>query len=406
MIVVSLLFLSVCCWHRQRSYSTFKRAKECSTIRLAWDDIWPDDLEGIDYTGNKGKFTPTGDNSVYVKNAHFEKLSSGAIIFSSNDNSKLLVEFSTFLDVTNNITRGAISMENGGESVINKVCALRCYSAYDGTEWTYGMFIHAYLSHDPTKKNDIVDSSVCSCKEEKRYSFGTLDFRYANNSINSVNLTDNVCKWFPAISVSPEQNEKETCTIEYCTIRNNFATAYTIIDQDTSNAIIKIANTNMIECSQGTPSYGIINVDGHTTIVHCTLLNNDPNYRWFFARTTDGGIGQITVIDCTIDVSLDALNTSGTVILESITPTDDGKSFINALKHTENEYCLAQFDFVGSLTPDFGFPNNLCSKKPDHMKNNDDDMNVKSSKRRVFEYIFVVSCLNVDPSVGLWDDKE
>ena len=161
--------------------------------------------------------------------------------------------------------------------------------------------------------------------------------------------------------------------MNYCSVCNNTARFCIIINQETDNAVMNIEMTNIIENKQNKETYGLINVDGPTTIVHCTLLNNDPLHRWFYA-SRDGGVeaGVITLIDCTIEDNF-TLHTSGDVTYDDITPSE---SFINALRHTENEHCAAAYDFVGSLTPDFGFPNNLCSKRPAHLDGEENDADI------------------------------
>ena len=114
MMLVPLLLLSVCCrctQHHQYDLDT-------KTICLAWDDFWPDESIVANKKGKQEeKYTPTNANNVYVKNAIFEELKEGAIQFSSNDNSKMLIELSNFLAITNTIDRVAVVMTGGGERV-------------------------------------------------------------------------------------------------------------------------------------------------------------------------------------------------------------------------------------------------------------------------------------------------
>ena len=340
----------------------------------------------------------TEEEKVYVRNALFQNLQNGAISYKvPKTNKKMLIELSNFLHITNTINRGAVIIEKG-ECVVNKVCAIGCYSTFKGR--SEGQFLYTSVTNEVSKKNDVIDSSICSCKEENYMGHGPLYLMCAKIYTHTVNLTDNVCSYFPGMYQVPIAADANTGTIKFCTMRNDIALTSEVINFDRQNAKHTISHSNIINNTQLQNVRALIVVDGPTTIEHTSFLDNDKDRDMFYGRS-----GEITLIDCTIDADL--VNCIiGNVIWNEITPSDDGKSFINALKHTENDHCLAQFDFFGSLTPDFGFPNNLCSKKPDHVNNDDDDMNIKSSKRRIFEYIFVVSCLNVDPSVGLWDEKE
>ena len=96
-------------------------------------------------------------------------------------------------------------MSGSVENVVNKVCALGCYSAASSSA---GMFLQTSITNNATKKNNVVDSSICSCKEESRTSYGTLWLVNAHISFQAVNFTDNIC-------YSSAQKTDMTCSIEY-----------------------------------------------------------------------------------------------------------------------------------------------------------------------------------------------
>ena len=406
--VDSLLHKGFKCYIFSLSSAVHQNCIDCVTTLLysAWDDFWPTEEGNQDdqpngYQTGKNPDIDVNQLHLYVKHAHFEKLSSGAISYTKNDpNKKMLIELSSFLDITKKGYGAGIHIINGGHNIVNKVCALGCFSTAGSSD---GEFLYASLStNDVTKKNIVIDSSICFCKEEKYTSEGILYLVNSNISIHTVNLTNNKSYWMAPLYIKPTLIEGETTSfLKYSSVRNNSARFEVCINQEMDNAGMRISRTNIIENRQNTTSFGIVNVDGPTYIVDCTVLENDEKCEWLHVDE----VGYIEIVDCTIDADYEShMGTS--VTYDSITPMD-GILFINAIKHTENEYCAAAYDFVGSLTPNLGFPNNLCSKKPDHMNDDDDDdMNIKSSKRRIFEYIFVVSCLNVDPSVGLWDEKK
>ena len=311
----------------------------------------------------------------------------------------MLVELSTFLDITKNGNGAGISMSNGGESVVNKVCALGCYSTSSASS---GQFLGDSLSNDATKKNDIIDSSICSCKEANNDSYGTLYLRNANISINAVNFTDNICQ-MESLTIYPYVVSDEVTTyIKFTSIKDNYERSRICIILASDNTGYKIEETNFINNSQLTSQWALITTDGPTSFQHCTFLENDenPTHVWLL------GNGVITLVDCTTEESfVDHLK--GNVVYDFITPADDGKSFINAIIGTSNDYCDAAYDTVGIL-----YPNPVDLLENEAKRNEKDKQtctqdiqqkkgDIKLSKWRIVEYIFVVSVLNVGPSIGL-----
>ena len=248
-------------------------------------------------------------------------------------------------------------MASAGECVVSECCAVGCRSTYPSTSssWSYGMFLYTRLTDDAAKKNNVVDSSICSCRETSHFSYANLYLSSANISVNTVNFTDNVCYYDPAVYTAPTvATSHVTASVQYCTVRDNNARGALIIDYNVINANYMLTHTNFISNYQVQTIYGLINTDGPVLVTHCTVLDNDLNasHQWF---NVDRG-GYYELFDLTIDSDY-ASHTLGVVYVNFIQQFE-GKSFINALKHTEKEgLCEASYDVFGDLKPVIPFMN-------------------------------------------------
>ena len=249
------------------------------------------------------------------------------------------------------------------------------------------------LTDDATKNNNVVDSSICSCKEESRTSYGTLWLVNANISILSVNFTDNECYCYPSAMCGNTyaRSNQPTARIKFASIISNYANYFSTLTFETTSAIDVMENSNFIRNTQGSAYWALIFTDGPALIQHCTILENDEDtsHKWFLGRTGSGVAGSITIVDCTIDSTYTS-HVSGSVNIYFIQPFE-GTSFINALKHTVKEgLCEASYDAVGDLTPVFSdFV--VC-------ETNNVDIDLKTiDTMRVLEYVFAILLM------GPWD---
>ena len=170
-------------------------------------------------------------------------------------------------------------MINGRDAIINKVCALGCYSTAPSSN---GQFLYASLS-----SNDAVDSSICSCKEENSNgSASTLWLSNANISLHTMNFTDNECYGSPVVMHPIYVSNEKTSNIRFSTIRDIFVRSYIVLMHGVDNARYKIEEINFINNSQNTRHWALILTDGPTTIKHSTILGNNKSVKWFYGRTS------------------------------------------------------------------------------------------------------------------------
>lgn len=146
--------------------------------RLSWDTYYDGQ-----YIKSSRLNTANSDN-YFVSNCFFKESTSRIIfIYSSNDNTKLLLEYSTFSKMRVNATGACLYFTNSGQCVISQVCAFEC-SCINAS----GHFSSVQVSPIENHKNFVIESSFLCCGEE---SLGWSVLRILNGTIlcDSNNVT-------------------------------------------------------------------------------------------------------------------------------------------------------------------------------------------------------------------------
>ena len=376
----------------------------------------------------KDRNTFSGSLKVYIKSCQFGLINSdsngGCISYTSTTtSSEMLIELCIFNSCTSNAAYGgcifmgsATIMGSGqGSFVLNKCCANECYSTRSG--YSYGQFVFTNLNYDVTHLNNIIDSSIINSKADKGTSFGTLYLQYAKITINTVNLSGNKCSQFCPIVSYPYSTSSTTSSVEYCSIRENEATySYGLC---LSNAAkYSVTNCNLIQNTIS--SNGLIWTNGKVTMRECTILENSANPMFYCYYSSNS----ITLENCTIESDKLTKGGNGQLITTNWSPKP--KSFINAIKCTEDneKMCVAEFDVVGSLSPDLPEPKQTPFQTPDKTPDEtptvdynffarytwycEDDLTDHSriSTWYALEYLLLISCMPTDPAKDIWYDVQ
>jgi hypothetical protein len=312
-------------------------------FRTAWDDYYP--LASLNYFYSQtytSKQTPS-NTAVYVSHCLFRSITStgngGALYYSGSTISYFLVGSSSFFSCnTSNGYGGAIYFYNAGssQSVLHKVCGYDCYSTHSNP---YYQFAWIRVNNAVTSMNYFNYSSITRCVNANSNSRYTLYLQYGNIRCPSVNISLNKCQYYSGIYCQPYSDSNSvTCSFSYTSFADNIANKHSCIYLS-SNTKYEIKSCNIIRNTQGElNSCGTIATWGNLMIYDSCILENNATYIFY-----QGNSYLITVLNCTVDSTSFYGNFD---IQNTVT-----KSFILALKHMSTQYCHAEYDSVGSLTP-------------------------------------------------------
>ena len=267
----------------------------------------------------------------------------------------MLVESSTFHDCQSTSNAGGI-MKSNGECIVNKCCSLKCYSI----ERLGGQFLYTVLSHDPNKKNQVLDSSIShSMKDSKTRSYGEVMGLYMGTiQIKTVNLSNNICETYTVSAPQPyvtteSASSNAKCSISYCSFNSNVgAIVFTL---NTDNVYYSVSKSNVIYNIDTSKICLLYSSLGDFT--DCCIMENDAKNLFLCNR------GYVYVINCSIDVELNTQENS--IIVDNY---EGLKSFIVSMVFTAKDgYCNASYDSVDGITVDI--PDSLSNFTPEEYMN-------------------------------------
>ena len=295
------------------------------TINASYKD-WSDFYSGSPtqtYISGATRITPSA-GSVHVKHAIFKDLSptqNGGAIYCSSV-SLFLAEYTSFISCTPTGQGGAMYLIITGECVLSKVCGFCCLAINN-----YYLFDYIQVSQDITKKNQIIDSTICRTETES-YDY-IIIHNYGKQSLNSVNISHNKIRYCGI--ESRNQAISSDIPIKYCSFANNTAIYCKVIHLQQSAVQKSINYCNIINNEQKGSSLGVITTDGITKIENSCILGNKGSCIVYVSSGTGSSMS-----NCAIDF------TSSSLISISITNTAK-YSFINLVEWLSTAACKAKY---------------------------------------------------------------
>ena len=275
-------------------------------------------------------------NAIYVHDSSFIECHyasfGGSIYYSSNENCKILVEMCTFHNTTANGHGGAIAIFTGGQSVIKKCCGNHCYIIQTSVNTWVGEFIYTYVSNRTNYKNYFDDCSISKSMqdEETPGQRCVIWLQYGVVKVDVLNSSFSTNKINPGLYSQHLSSSNQKCSLKFCYIYHNIATANTIMCVSTvENSELEYSNL-IDNIDQG--YQGLIRITGPGIIRNCCILNNTALYIVF-------GDHHISVSNCTIDTINLTESIYGIVDISHWLPES---TFINQIACTyDNKYCFA-----------------------------------------------------------------
>jgi hypothetical protein len=315
------------------------------------------------YSSTYGTQLPLSGSSAYVSNSLFRSISSssdGGALYSTNSVTYLFIESTSFFSCkTSGSNGGAIYFyDSSGRCALHEVCGYDCNSTSTGT--SYGHFLYTQVYNSASSNNYISYSSIVGCVSTHTSSYYILRHYYGNLFCPSVNISMNECQYHSIYYYPLSDSNSITCSLSYSSITDNHANGHTCLYLWSSYANFRIKSCNILRNTQGSPSStGTFYTCGSLVITDsCILGNNASNivYTYYSNYPT-------TILNCTIDKTT---NNGYLTIKNTVT-----KSFIHALNHISTQYCLSEYDSVGTLTPPspnkqincFTYGNSFCHSK-------------------------------------------
>ena len=243
-----------------------------------------------------------------------------------------LAEATSFLSCSPSGQGGAIYLSITGESVLSKICGFGCFSTAQDSQFDF-----IKISSDASKRNELLESSVCRCVQKSyneivRHDYGKVIFSDDNSSLNE-------CDRYFAIENDYQNaaNNEFGFTLVHSSITNNTASGDICIRAGDSSSKNLISSCNVLMNKQDSTSSGIILTDGQTFINNsCILGNVGPKIIYVSS-------GSGTVSNCTLDF------TSTSVYMATII-NEVSSSFINRIECLSTASCEAFYDSFGDLT--------------------------------------------------------
>ena len=135
---------------------------------LAFQEEWSSFYSGSPtvYEVGTSQITPSSGNA-HVRNTVFKELSpssNGGAIYCNSVSLLFLAEETSFLSCTPSGAGGAMYLKITGESILSKVCGFSCKSTAN-----WGQFDYVKVPSEATKRNEVLDSSICRCVQKSDY---------------------------------------------------------------------------------------------------------------------------------------------------------------------------------------------------------------------------------------------
>ena len=274
---------------------------------------------------------------VSVISCIFQDLRQGCIMISSYDYySDLSVDYSTFNSCSNPGKAGSIYKYDYGECYITRCCVYN-----SSARWGSFAYVHSYRLN----RQEIIDSSICFCQ--------SINGEYAiymvqgDQILEKLNFSNNQCQRNTLIYTDwTQQTQYNDGTypnlMQYTSIRSNQADTYTLIT--ISNELnYRIIYSNIIENSQNSNLYAMIESLCSLEIWHCTILANRAPQLISISFSFDNCQIYNTTIEKEV---IQNLNRHFDIVRWK--PIQG--SFINAIIGTDNGLCRGSWDSYGTLT--------------------------------------------------------
>ena len=194
----------------------------------------------------------SGAQAIYITQSYFKKCrttsTGGAIYYDSSSNSKMLIDYSMFIECESSLHGGAISMYLGGQLVLQFTCGDSCRT----TGVKGGLFIHTNFknSNYSTTKNYILDSSVT--RSQNPLSDSVIGIQQGDIQCKRLNVSNNENHFWSSILCGGPYAKKDPSTPDaylfQCSISYNNATSHCCIAMisEQSDNNIKIEQCNII----------------------------------------------------------------------------------------------------------------------------------------------------------------
>ena len=228
---------------------------------------------------------------------------------------------------------------NNGECVISRTCSFNCSSTYSKAN-SDGQYAFIGTKNAVTCKNEVNETTIKGTKNVSTRQRYALSLYYSNIICSSVNITNNECRYYPALYCSPNKDESAcTCCIIYTSIVNNSANSdYGCIDLNNQGSTHLISTSNIINNKQSKDDRATIETCGSLFINESCIIGNNEGRRVFYES---GSSCQITITNCTLDSDIMTRKRySGSFTIVS----SKEYSFINALPYIVTGNCESLLD--------------------------------------------------------------
>ena len=175
----------------------------------------------------KSPFYPV-KKDVWISNSLFHDCtcskSGGAVSSDGTTVERMFIEETTFTTCkTTSDTGGGIYFvnEEKGECVIFRTCSFNCSSLC--SSGSAGQYDYILTKNDESSKNEVNESIIAGTKASGN-SCDLLHHEKSNIKSSSVNITNNVCHYYPALYCCSTGASACTCCVIYASIVNNSAT--------------------------------------------------------------------------------------------------------------------------------------------------------------------------------------
>lgn len=308
-------------------------------MRFDWENFYS--TEKID--SKRGTIRANGQ--YYVHDCDFDGINDNrAIDFYANSvDDKLLVEYSSFYNISSKDMGGALYLTGNGEFCLNRICGNNCYSK--GKDYLQAHFCYISLSKS---KNIMKVSSVSSCGIYKTGSC-VCYFNFGKFEITKNNIS--FCKAFESSALCITNCFSPTIC-DSCRFKNNTSSEKIVIQYQTPQNLVQLSNCEIL--SNDAPM--TVHLQSYTlTIENCTFVDN-PKSPLFYSLG-----GKLIIVHCYLQNSCEAAEVSNNGIIESKSISTnffdlnlaDNFPILCNLIYKLNHKCLSPINF------DFN-PNHRC----------------------------------------------
>ena len=223
------------------------------------------------------------NSECFVLLSFFHDLEEGAISITTN-NIKLLHSECSFNDCKNSYG-GSVYVYGQNSIIQHRCCSLYSQASSRGQ--------HSYSELSDGNFNYFLESCVSSCgKREKGFdtiscSYGIINISYSNISNNNVESIG------AAYEISPENSIGK---VNFCSICQNHCDHWVLMHSNDDSSTYYLINSNILNNSQSSTSYGIIGCNRIMTISNCSIFGNFGNGSLIW-----NGADSLRIENCHID---------------------------------------------------------------------------------------------------------